>query len=129
MRGLDTNILVRVIMRDDAAQTARADALIDELGPGEGFVSLLVLVELHWTLMRAYGLRRDQTSMAVSTLLSAAEVRVEDPDLVRKALRLAHAGADFADAAIAASATAAGCTATMTFDRGAARSAGMTLLR
>jgi len=126
--GLDTNVLVRFIMRDDAAQTARADALIDGLGPGEGFVALLVLAELHWTLTRSYGLRSHQSAEAIAELLRAAEVRLEAPAVVRAALRLTHAGADFADAVIAGTAAEAGCTTTFTFDRRAARHPDMTLL-
>lgn len=129
MIGLDTNVLVRYLMRDDEGQTRLADSVIDALGPGEGFVPLLVLAELHWTLVRAYGLQRQQSAAAVTALVAAAEIDVESPELVHAALRLAAArGADFADAVIAGSAAAAGCSAIVTFDRGAARSAGMTLL-
>lgn len=128
MIGLDTNVLVRYVVRDDPAQTATADRVIEELGPGEGFVALIVLAELHWTLTRAYGYSREQTALAVRTLLAAVELRAQDADLAQRALAAASHGADFADALITELGRAAGCSSTVTFDRGAARSAGMTLL-
>lgn len=129
MIGLDTNVLVRYVVRDDPAQTARADALLESLdGNDPGFVSLVVLVELYWTLGRAYRYRREQCVAVVAGLTSVPELRVERADVVRSALHQAGQGADFADAIITQTAVAAGCASTVTFDRGAARSAGMTLL-
>jgi predicted nucleic-acid-binding protein len=127
--GLDTNVLVRYVVRDDPTQTARADAVLDRLGGEElGFVSLLVLAELHWTLLRAYGYAPADATAVIALLLATAELVVQGADLVRRALDDAVEGADFADAVIAELGAAAACTTTMTFDRGAARLPGMTLL-
>ena len=129
MIGLDTFVLVRYVVRDDAGQAASADRLIDAFSAKEpGFLGTVVLAETWWVLGRAYAFPVDRRLAFVEALLESQELVVEDPDAVRAALQSANAGADFADALIAESAKAAGCTAVMTFDKAAARDAGMTLL-
>jgi predicted nucleic-acid-binding protein len=128
--GLDTNVLVRYIMQDDAAQSAKATQLIESLTREKpGFVTLVSVVELVWVLSSAYGLTRAQLSQALDALLHARQLVVDQADQVVRALRIYSAGsADFADCLIERTAAQAGCEATMTFDRAAAKSAGMTLL-
>lgn len=130
MTGLDTNVLVRYIMQDDAAQSAKATKLIESLTREKpGFVTLVSVVELVWVLSSAYGLTRGQLSKALDALLHARQLVVDQADQVVRALRIYSAGsADFADCLIERTAAQAGCEATMTFDRAAAKSAGMTLL-
>jgi predicted nucleic-acid-binding protein len=66
---------------------------------------------------------------AFEGLLRTKELKLERAEIVWKALRsFQHSTADFADALIAQSAASAGCTRTMTFDRGAAKTGGMTLI-
>jgi predicted nucleic-acid-binding protein len=127
--GLDTNVLVRHVLQDDDRQSAAASAFLDALEPDDpGFVSLPVVVEIFWVLRGVGQYRTEQITSVISALLSAAEVRVERSDLVARALRSTADGADFADALIAEIGRAAGCRTTVTFDRGAARRAGMSLL-
>ena len=130
MIGLDTNVLVRYVMQDDARQAARATALIESFSAEEpGFVPVVTVVELVWVLAGSYGLGRAQVAAALEALLRAKELVVERADIVTQALkRYGTGGADFADALIERLAVSAGCTATMTFDAGAAKSAGMTLV-
>ena len=130
MIGLDTNVLVRYVMQDDARQAARATALIESFSAEEpGFVPVVTVVELVWVLAGSYGLARAQVAAALEALLRAKELVVERADIVTQSLRrYATGGADFADALIERLAVSAGCTATMTFDAGAAKSAGMTLV-
>lgn len=129
MIGIDTNVLVRYVVRDDESQTALADGLIDGFTADEpGLVPLIALVECWWVLGRAYSLPDDRRREFVEALLTSQELRVERSDTVRAALRRTADGADFADALIAQAATEAGCATVMTFDRRAARSAGMQLL-
>lgn len=128
MIALDTDVLVRYLVRDDPAQTAVADAILENLTPRDpAFVGLVVLAELWWVLGAAYSIPPDARRDVLSGLLDSEELVVEDPDLVRAALRRVDQKADFPDALIAERATRQGCTATMTFDKGAARHAGMTL--
>jgi predicted nucleic-acid-binding protein len=128
--GLDTNVLVRYMMQDDARQAASASALMEALDQDRpGFVSLTSLVELVWVLSSAYGRDRAQVSLALESLLRTAAITVERNEIAWRALRLFSSGsADFADCLIAQSGAAAGCESTVTFDRAAARDAGMVLL-
>ncbi len=130
MIALDTNVLVRYMMQDDPRQSPRATRLIEALTSEEpGFVPLVVLVELVWVLSGSYGLIRPQVTEALEGLLRSRELRLDRADLVTQALRLfSTGGADFADCLIERTAADAGCTDTMTFDAGAARSAGMRLI-
>jgi predicted nucleic-acid-binding protein len=131
MIGLDTNVLVRYIMQDDTKQAAKATALIESLtAEVPGFVSLVSVVELGWVLSSSYDLTREQVAQTLDLLLRTKQVVVDRADHVLSALRVFKAGsADFADCLIARTAANAGCDRTMTFDAGAARAAGMTLIR
>jgi predicted nucleic-acid-binding protein len=130
MIGLDTNVLVRYIMQDDARQSPLATRLVESLSAETpGFVPLVAMVELSWVLSSSYELHRNQLVQAFEALLRTKELVVENGEIAWKALRLFQGGSgDFADCLIACSAEAAGCAETMTFDRGAARNAGMTLI-
>jgi predicted nucleic-acid-binding protein len=130
MIGLDTNVLVRYIMQDDPKQSPRASRLIDSLSAeSPGFVPLVAVVELVWVLSSSYALSRQQIAAALELLLHGKELVIDRADLVVQAVRrFSHGGADFADCLIEATASAAGCRATMTFDAGAAKAAGMTLV-
>lgn len=130
MTGLDTNVLVRYVMQDDARQSPRATKLIESFTAEEpGFVPLVAVLELAWVLAGSYGLGRAQVAAALESLLRSKELVVDRADLVTQALnRYRGAGADFADALIERIAVGAGCPVTMTFDIGAAKAAGMTLV-
>jgi predicted nucleic-acid-binding protein len=130
MIGLDTNVLVRYIMQDDVKQSPLATRLIESRSAGSrGFVPLVSVVELFWVMSSAYELDRDQLVEALEGLLRTKELIVERAEIVWKALRVFQtANVDFADCLIERSAAAMGCEKTMTFDRGAAKSAGMTLV-
>ena len=130
MTGLDTNVLVRYIMQDDARQSPKATKLVESLTVDEtGFVSMMSVVELGWVLSSSYGLTREQLAQAFEALLRTKEVVIERADNVLKALRLFKAAsADFADCLIERAAASAGCDRTMTFDIGAAKAARMTLI-
>ncbi|GAA1727113.1 PIN domain-containing protein [Isoptericola hypogeus] len=129
MIAIDTNVLVRYAVRDDPEQTALADELIDAFTTEEpGLVTLIVLVECWWVLGSSYSHPSDRRREFVEALLATQEIRVERNDTVRAALRRTSDGGDLADALIAQTAAEAGCTTVMTFDKGAARSAGMQLL-
>jgi predicted nucleic-acid-binding protein len=130
MIGLDTNVLVRYIMQDDAKQSALAVRLVESLSAeSPGFIPLVSVVELAWVLSSAYALDRAQIVEAFEALLRTKEIVVDRAETVWKALRVFQiANADFADCLIERTASAAGCERTMTFDRGAAKGCGMTLV-
>jgi predicted nucleic-acid-binding protein len=128
--GLDTNILVRFLVQDDPDQAAAATALLSGLTQDHpGFVSREVLVELVWVLERAYGLPRADIARALDGLLEARELVIEAADAAAIATdRYRRGGAGFADQMVALAGLAAGCDATLTFDRKAAGLPGMRLL-
>lgn len=130
MTGLDTNVLVRFLMKDDAEQAALATKAFAEFtDAAPGFVCREVLVELVWVLQKIYRLPRSDIADAVEGLLGAREIVVESADQVAVAVdRLRKGGAGFADQMIALAGQGAGCQATVTFDRKAAGLPGMTLL-
>ncbi len=130
MIGLDTNVLVRYLMQDDPRQAEKASRLIESLTPeSPGFVTVVALVELVWVLSSCYDLTREQIAQALDALLRTKEIVLDRADQVAQALRTFRASAaDFADCLIERTAAAAGCEQTMTFDTGAAKRAGMTLI-
>ncbi len=131
MIGLDTNVLVRYLMQDDAKQAAKATRLMESLTVEvPGFVSIISVVELGWVLTSAYGLTRSQLEQALEALLRTKELVVDRADQVLQALRIFKATkADLADCLIERSAAGAGCEQTMTFDVAAAKGAGMILVQ
>jgi predicted nucleic-acid-binding protein len=130
MTGLDTNVLVRYFVADDPQQSLVAKRLMATLSSEEaGWLGVVVLAELVWTLKYAYRFPRAALGNIVEHLLSSKDVVIEQENLVREALLIYRkSGADYPDCLIAASARAAGCSKTVTFDRIAARDAGMELI-
>jgi predicted nucleic-acid-binding protein len=119
MLGVDTNVLVRFLVRDDEVQFERARKLIKrEIAAGRRvFVSQLVLLETEWVLRSRYSLPKNLIIEAISGLLDAADVRFEDEPAIEEALFIwKDATADFADCLIGAKNRRLGCRATATFD-------------
>ena len=131
MIGLDTNLLVRFFMQDDAVQTEAVSRLFGTLhAKNPGFVSLIVLVELHWVLERFYRVDRESRLVITESLLSADQLKIESSAVVRQALAMSKASsADFPDCLISKLEESAGCHAVYTFDKAAAKHAGMSLLK
>ena len=124
MLGIDTNVLVRFLVRDDEAQFEKARKLIKrEVAVGRRvFVSQLVLLETEWVLRSRYSLRKNLIIEAVSGLLDATDVRFEDEPAIEEALFIwKDATADFADCLIGAKNRQLGCRATVTFDAKASK--------
>ncbi len=121
MRGLDTNVLLRVLTGDDPTQSPRASSLLaDAEARGERFhVSTTVLCELVWALRGgAYRQGREAIVQALEALLASGLFEVQRRDLVRRAVDDYRAGpGDFADYLISWQDDAAGCVGTLTFDR------------
>jgi len=128
--GLDTNVLVRFLVQDDADQARLAGDVINQLTEADpGFVGREVLVELVWVLERAYGYTRSEIAGALDGLLSATELVIEAADDVGPALEFYRKdGFGFADLMIAAAARRAGAAEVVTFDRKAAQLPGVRLL-
>jgi len=127
MIGLDTNVLVRYLTQDDAAQSALANQVIEEqLTPrNPGFISSIVLVEVVWVLETCYNQTQSAIEAIVNGLLTTRQLVVDEADLVYLALkRFSGGNADFSDALIAVISENRGCSSTLTFDK-KAQSVGM----
>ena len=129
--GIDTNILLRLIVNDDEAQRAQVLKFGSQLNKDyQGFVSLVTLLEMDWALTSQYGYSRRQSAEAIHNLARIRGIEIEKQPVAIRALIMAEErNADFADALIAELAREAGCEVTMTLDRKAAsRIPGMELL-
>lgn len=115
MRAVDTNVLVRLVTRDDEKQVATAERFIAK----GAWVSHLVLAETTWVLDAAYDLEHRQIATAIEMLLNHAHLTIQDSDVVAAALdryRL-RPMLGFSDCLIVEIARKAGHTPVGTFDR------------
>ena len=84
MRAVDTNVLVRLVTRDDAKQVAAAEAYV---APG-AWVPHLALAEATWVLASVYGRGPEAIAIAVEMLLNHQQLTVQDADTVAAAIEL-----------------------------------------
>jgi predicted nucleic-acid-binding protein len=115
MRAVDTNVLVRLLVRDDPKQVAVAETFVEK----GAWVSHIVLVETLWVLDSVFELRRADIARGVEMLLNHQTLTLQDPDVVQAALDLfkARPRIDFSDCIILEVARKAGHTPLGTFDR------------
>ncbi|HXQ29444.1 MAG TPA: type II toxin-antitoxin system VapC family toxin [Gemmatimonadales bacterium] len=128
MLGIDTNVVIRLLVSDDPEQTRRARRLIDQaVGRDEPvLVSLLVLIETEWVLRSRYALSREAVLGVFRSVLEARELSFEDEPAFEEALfHWKDSTCGFADCLIAAHNRQLGCRATATFDAKAARLPGV----
>ena len=109
MVAIDTNVLVRLLTGDDAAQTRYAVALFET---ERIFIAKTVLLETEWVLRYSYELKPAVILSALRKTVGLAQVTVEDVPAVEQAFTLYDAGMDFADALHLASSRAAEIFAT-----------------
>jgi len=127
--GLDTNVLLRYILRDDADQYAAAEAVFTSLTREcPGFITQVTLAEMYWVLSRSMKFSRAECLAVISKLVHAREFEFDDGESVVRALTLAEAGADFGDALIQGTMELFGVGRVVTFDRAAAQRLGWELL-
>ncbi len=124
MLGIDTNVVVRLVVADDADQTDRARKLIEQTLSREEpvLISLLVLLECEWVLRSRYKFSRVAILSIFRALLEARELSFEDEPALEEALfHWKDSACGFSDCLIAAHNRRMGCRATATFDGKAAR--------
>ncbi len=130
MIGLDSNVLLRWIITDPTAPHQSRlvqERLEQETAPL--FVNHIVLAETLWVLRKAGGLTVDRIGEIVSTLLEARNVKVQQPEIVARALESFRGSpGGFADHLIAETNLHSGCTTTLSFDKGASVSPAFTRL-
>jgi len=115
VRAVDTNVLVRLVARDDAHQVAAAEAFV----ASGAWVSVIVLAEAVWVLVSVYGLNSERIAKAVDMLLNHKDLTIQDPDAVASALaRFRKApSVGFSDCLVLEMARKAGHIPLGTFDR------------
>ena len=131
MIALDTNVLVRYLVRDDEEQAESARTLLESLTTERpGYACREVVVELVWVLERAYGVSRERIAAILQELVATQGLVVEAGDEVaRAAFRYGAGGPGFSDLMVLAAAERSGARPLYTFDRKAARLEGVELLR
>jgi predicted nucleic-acid-binding protein len=95
MLAVDTNVVVRLIVADDARQAARARTLFER---HTVFVADTVLLETEWVLRSCYGLPSKAVHTHLTALAGLPQVRLQAPQRAAKALEWYGVGLDFADA-------------------------------
>lgn len=122
MRAIDTNILVRLIVRDNPEQAASAEAFIR----GGAWASMLAVAEATWVLATVYEFNPKDLATAIEMLLDHRDLVLQDPDVVAAALDLFRAkpSLGFSDCLMLHLARKAGHLPFGTFDRNLARAPG-----
>ncbi|MFT7724151.1 MAG: type II toxin-antitoxin system VapC family toxin [Roseateles sp.] len=123
--SIDTNVLVRLLVRDDEMQFAAARRLVEQAAAADEpvLIVLLVLLEAEWVLRSRYQLDKASIAAAFAQLLEAKGVVIEHEPTLEEALYVwaQHPAADFADCLLNARAAHLGRTRFVTFDVGAAK--------
>jgi predicted nucleic-acid-binding protein len=125
LKAIDTNVLVRFLVRDDQQQ---ADIVYNLFKKTENqkdrlFLPGLVLLETIWVLESVYEIKRHEIIDAVDVLLSMPVLAFQSQPAVRRFISLAKkSNTDLPDLLIATAAEAEGCEKVLTFDRQAAKS-------
>jgi predicted nucleic-acid-binding protein len=122
MRAVDTNVLVRLITRDDARQAAAADVFIEK----GAWVSVLALAETSWVLTSVYEVNHKGLTRAIQMLLSHQDLALQYPETVAAALELYRAtpALGFSDCLMLELARRNGHLPLGTFDRNLAKAPG-----
>jgi predicted nucleic-acid-binding protein len=121
MIGLDTNVLLRLFVEDDAGQSARALRHVGSATADEPcLINSVVLAEFAWALAKKMKQRRAEVARLIGEVLSADDLYIPDRGPVERALTAYRAGkADFPDYLLAEINAELGCASTVTFDRAA----------
>jgi predicted nucleic-acid-binding protein len=124
MIGLDTNVLLRYLVQDDPVQSLRATEIIErrltEQNPG--FVSLVSILEIVWVLGGLYKRTHSEVAQHIEMILAADTLEVQnEQEIYQVVVALRNGAGTFEDALIGGIGVWRGCSATLTFDRNAAK--------
>jgi len=118
MLAVDTNVVIRYLVKDDDVQSKRAREIVES---GPVFIPATVVLECNWVLRSLYGFSHTEVMRALRAFCGAQGISVGDAAAVDLAFRLAELGLDFADALHLAQAQS--CEAFVTFDKRLAKRA------
>ena len=127
---LDTNILIRYLVRDDAVQADAALRFLDTLtAERPGYICREVAIEMVWVLERTYRFPRERIAAIIDELDGSEEIVIENgDDVVEAAAGYQQGIADFNDLMILAAARRASIGPVYTFDRKFSRVPGARLI-
>ena len=124
MIGLDTNVLLRYLVQDDAAQSPKATEIIERRlnKTNPGFVSLVSILEIVWVLGSLYKRSRWEIADHLEMILAADTLEVQnEQEVYQGVIALRNATGTFEDALIGGLGAWRGCETTLTFDQNAAK--------
>ncbi len=125
MRGLDTNILIRFLVRDDIKQAEKVFTLFKQAESKRHlfFISNFTVIETVWVLSKLYKCSNKDISNTFNVLLSIPIINFESENLLKEFIILAEkTNLDLADLLIGLSGSYNNCKETITFDKKAAKS-------
>jgi predicted nucleic-acid-binding protein len=128
MYGLDTNVLIRYLLRDDPVQAEQARATIESaVQSGDTIViSLLTMLESEWVLRSCASLDKRAVITTFRMLLETRDIRIEQEETLEEALyQYENNNTDFADCIMATRYARLGCSAMLTFDKKASQLPGV----
>ena len=131
MIGLDTNVVLRLLLNDDLKQRQRAVKAIQQ---AKGLavrvtITLAVVLEMEWVLRSIAKMTKPQVLSVFDLLLESYDIEIDNEKALEQALHIyANAAADFAECLFLAQYQRMGCQTMLTFDAKAARMAGVQLV-
>ena len=131
MIGLDTNVVLRLLLNDDLKQRQRAVKAIQQ---AKGLavrvtITLAVVLEMEWVLRSIAKMTKPQVLSVFDLLLESYDIEIDNEKALEQALHIyANAAADFAECLFLAQYQRMGCQTMLTFDANAARMAGVQLV-
>lgn len=130
MAAIDTNILIRFLVRDDEGQFQQVLALFEEYHERSLRINVHVIVEAAWVLSGSYNYSKDELIQTFRHLINTEALDVQNDKIIEKALDMYElSNADFEDCLITAQNEFTNHSPTFTFDKKASKLKGMKLLR
>lgn len=120
MISVDTNFLVRLLVRDDLEQVRVVEHALRRCVERKDkcLITLIVLAELEWVLGSVYSVPREEIASSIQSLLTTEPFRLESPETVQSSLDEYRRGSgDFSDYLLGCRALELGAETTLTFDR------------
>ena len=131
MIGLDTNVVLRLLLNDDLKQRQRAVKAIQQAKvlAVRVTITLAVVLEMEWVLRSVAKMTKPQVLSVFDLLLESYDIEIDNEKALEQALHIyANAAADFAECLFLAQYQRMGCQTMLTFDAKAARMAGVQLV-
>ena len=131
MIGLDTNVVLRLLLNDDPKQRLRAASAIAQAKKSDITVTitLAVVLELEWVLRSSAKMGKAQILSVFNLLLESYDIEIDNEKVLEQALHIYDgSAADFAECLFLAQYQRMGCHTMLTFDNKAARMTGVQLV-